>query len=223
MVLLDNGRSGMIGSEFQDILRCIRCGACMNHCPVYLATGGHAYGWVYPGPMGAVLTPSFIGIEQAQPPAERLDLLRPLRAGLPGADPAAQDDAPLARAGVRQGALARRSGATAPGSGRSSPSGRRSTTWARASRSRLLGRLGRRAGRFRRLPLAGGWTGSRDLPAPQGADLPGPVARAGAAVVSDDARDAVLDRLRRALGRGARYRARCAGAVQARLAHPQPT
>ena len=51
--------------EFQDMLRCIRCAACMNHCPVYAAVGGHAYGWVYPGPMGAVLTPSLIGIEEA--------------------------------------------------------------------------------------------------------------------------------------------------------------
>ena len=47
------------------MLRCIRCGACMNHCPVYHAIGGHAYGWVYPGPMGAVLTPSLIGIDEA--------------------------------------------------------------------------------------------------------------------------------------------------------------
>src|ERR1019366_8308237 len=45
-----------------DMLRCIRCGACMNHCPVYHAVGGHAYGSVYPGPMGAVLTPSLIGV-----------------------------------------------------------------------------------------------------------------------------------------------------------------
>ena len=64
VVLLDNGRSNMLGTEFQEILRCIRCGACMNHCPVYSAIGGHAYGWVYPGPMGAVLTPSLIGIER---------------------------------------------------------------------------------------------------------------------------------------------------------------
>ena len=64
VVLLDNGRSNMVGSEFQDMLRCIRCGACMNHCPVYQAVGGHAYGWVYPGPMGAVLTPSLIGVEE---------------------------------------------------------------------------------------------------------------------------------------------------------------
>ena len=65
VVLLDNGRSSMIGGEFRDMLRCIRCGACMNHCPVYHAVGGHAYGWVYPGPMGAVLTPSLIGIDKA--------------------------------------------------------------------------------------------------------------------------------------------------------------
>jgi len=63
VVLLDNGRSAMIGTEFQDMLRCIRCSACMNHCPVYAAVGGHAYGWVYPGPMGAVLTPNLIGTE----------------------------------------------------------------------------------------------------------------------------------------------------------------
>src|SRR5216684_4259201 len=65
VVLLDNGRSSMLGGDFRDMLRCIRCGACMNHCPVYHAVGGHAYGWVYPGPMGAVLTPSLIGVDQA--------------------------------------------------------------------------------------------------------------------------------------------------------------
>ncbi|MEO1328083.1 MAG: lactate utilization protein B [Pseudomonadota bacterium] len=64
VVLLDNGRTSMLGGEFQDMLRCIRCGACMNHCPVYQTVGGHAYGWVYPGPMGAVLTPNFIGVEE---------------------------------------------------------------------------------------------------------------------------------------------------------------
>ena len=65
VILLDNGRSQMLGSEFQEMLRCIRCGACMNHCPVYHSVGGHAYGWVYPGPMGAVLTPSLIGVDEA--------------------------------------------------------------------------------------------------------------------------------------------------------------
>ena len=46
VVFLDNGRTAMLGTEFQDMLRCIRCGACMNHCPVYATVGGHAYGWV---------------------------------------------------------------------------------------------------------------------------------------------------------------------------------
>lgn len=57
VVLLDNRRSDLLGSEFQDILQCIKCGACMNHCPVYQTVGGHSYDAVYPGPMGAVLTP----------------------------------------------------------------------------------------------------------------------------------------------------------------------
>ena len=65
VVILDNGRSSMLGGDFQDMLRCIRCGACLNHCPVYQAVGGHAYGWVYPGPMGSVLTPSLIGVDEA--------------------------------------------------------------------------------------------------------------------------------------------------------------
>ena len=72
------------------MLRCIRCGACMNHCPVYQAVGGHAYGWVYPGPMGAVLTPTLDRRRQGRPPAQRLDLLRALRGGLPDAHPAAR-------------------------------------------------------------------------------------------------------------------------------------
>jgi len=65
IILVDNGRASLVGGEFQDMLRCIRCGACMNHCPVYQTVGGHAYGWVYPGPMGAVLTPLYTGIEHA--------------------------------------------------------------------------------------------------------------------------------------------------------------
>src|SRR5690606_8493781 len=65
VILLDNGRSEMLGNEFQDMLRCIRCGACLNHCPVYQEIGGHAYGSVYPGPMGAVLSPQFMGLEKA--------------------------------------------------------------------------------------------------------------------------------------------------------------
>lgn len=65
VVLLNNGRSKMLGGKFQAMLSCIRCGACMNVCPVYRSVGGHAYGWVYPGPMGSVLTPNFIGLAEA--------------------------------------------------------------------------------------------------------------------------------------------------------------
>lgn len=64
-ILVDGGRTGLLGGEFEEMLRCIRCGACMNHCPVYQKIGGHAYGWVYPGPMGSVLTPSYVGVENA--------------------------------------------------------------------------------------------------------------------------------------------------------------
>jgi L-lactate dehydrogenase complex protein LldF len=64
-ILVDGGRTNLVGTDMQDMLRCIRCGACMNHCPVYRTVGGHSYGWVYPGPMGAVLTPAYIGLENA--------------------------------------------------------------------------------------------------------------------------------------------------------------
>jgi L-lactate dehydrogenase complex protein LldF len=65
IILVDAGRTKFIGTDMQEMLRCIRCGACMNHCPVYQNIGGHAYGWVYPGPMGSVLTPVYVGIENA--------------------------------------------------------------------------------------------------------------------------------------------------------------
>jgi L-lactate dehydrogenase complex protein LldF len=66
LVLLDNGRSRIrIDDQLLDTLRCIRCGACINHCPVYVQLGGHAYGTVYPGPIGLALEPQRIGIDQA--------------------------------------------------------------------------------------------------------------------------------------------------------------
>ncbi len=64
LVILDNGRSTVLADErLRDTLRCIRCGACLNVCPVYTQVGGHAYGWVYPGPIGAVLDPGLLGME----------------------------------------------------------------------------------------------------------------------------------------------------------------
>lgn len=64
LVLLDNGRSRILGSEYVEALYCIRCGACLNACPVYGEIGGHAYGAVYPGPIGAVLTPNLDGLNE---------------------------------------------------------------------------------------------------------------------------------------------------------------
>jgi L-lactate dehydrogenase complex protein LldF len=67
LVLLDNGRTRALGDEVgRPALRCIRCSACLNVCPVYSRTGGHAYGSVYPGPIGAILTPQLLGIDQAR-------------------------------------------------------------------------------------------------------------------------------------------------------------
>ena len=66
VVFLDAGRSRLWADPTQrEALNCIRCGACLNFCPVYESVGGHSYGWVYPGPIGSVITPHYIGIEKA--------------------------------------------------------------------------------------------------------------------------------------------------------------
>lgn len=64
LVLLDNGRSRVLSGPYREILRCIRCGACLNVCPVYRQASGHAYGHVYSGPLGAVLAPALEGVEK---------------------------------------------------------------------------------------------------------------------------------------------------------------
>ena len=167
IILLDGGRTKLIGGELQAMMRCIRCGACMNHCPVYQNIGGHAYGWVYPGPMGAILTPTFVGLENALdlPHAATLcnqcsvvcpvkiplpDLLRKLREKQfeRGLRPWPE------RAGLALwGWLARHPAlyALATGIG-----------------ARMLCWIGGPERLIHALPLAGGWTGGRDLPAPQG-------------------------------------------------------
>ena len=67
LVLVDNGRSKLLADpELREALYCIRCGACLNTCPVYQKVGGHAYGWVYPGPIGAIVTPALTGLKQAK-------------------------------------------------------------------------------------------------------------------------------------------------------------
>lgn len=64
VVLLDNGRSQLLGTPYEEALQCIRCGACLNACPVYREAGGHAYGSPYSGPIGAVITPLLFGLEK---------------------------------------------------------------------------------------------------------------------------------------------------------------
>jgi L-lactate dehydrogenase complex protein LldF len=168
VVLLDNGRSAMLGGQFREMLRCIRCGACMNHCPVYQAVGGHAYGWVYPGPMGAVLTPSLIGIDKAGdlPNAStfcgRCEEVCPVRIPLPKMMRFWRErefERHLSPATVRAGLKFWAFFARRP--------------WlygiATDVAARTLAFLGRANGRFRWLPLARGWTAERDFPAPQGA------------------------------------------------------
>ena len=167
VVFLDNGRSAMLGTEFQDMLRCIRCGACMNHCPVYATVGGHAYGWVYPGPMGAVLTPTLVGIGEAGhlPNAStfcgRCESVCPMKIPLPKMMRHWRErefEKQLSPAAYRYGLKLWAFFASRP------PLYRAAT----ALMTRLLGWVGGPRGRFRSLPLAQGWTQGRDMPAPEG-------------------------------------------------------
>ncbi len=167
VVLLDNGRSAMLGTEFEEMLRCIRCGACMNHCPVYDAVGGHAYGWVYPGPMGSVLTPSLIGVDQSGhlPNAStfcgRCESVCPVRIPLPKLMRHWRErefERHLSPATVRGGLSVWAFFARRPMLYR----------LATGVAMRVLGLAGKAKGHFTKLPLAGGWTDYRDMPAPQG-------------------------------------------------------
>jgi L-lactate dehydrogenase complex protein LldF len=167
LVVLDNGRSRILGTPLRESLFCIRCGACLNVCPIYRSVGGHAYGGVYAGPIGAVLTPLYDGLAANHhlPHASSLcgacqaacpvkiqipELLIRLREQL--------HDEPEQNSrleGWAYGAwawLVRR------------PSLYRLATWLAAA---TVGRLKRRDPWVRRLPgKLGGWTAKRDFPAP---------------------------------------------------------
>ena len=165
VVLLDNGRSRLLGGQYQPMLRCIRCGACLNHCPVYGAIGGHAYGWVYSGPMGSVLTPLLNGFDQAMDLPNACTLNGRCKEVCPVRIPLSdlllkhrleQHDRRLntifgrfllsawawlaRRPRLYQGVMAL-------------------PLW-------LMHRLGKRRGVLSRLPGLGGWTDSRDFPIP---------------------------------------------------------
>lgn len=167
VVLLDNGRSSLLGTAYQDMLRCIRCGACLNHCPVYASIGGHAYGWVYPGPMGSVLTPLMVGLEEAGnlPNActlnGRCEQVCPMKIPLPQMLREHRHRQFEQGLTARQARWALRAWAWLA---------RRPPLYHAVMRVpvAIMGRLGRRSGTLRRLPLATGWTRIRDMPAPQG-------------------------------------------------------
>ena len=165
IVLLDNGRSQILASEQREVLRCIRCGACMNHCPVYCSVGGHAYQSVYAGPIGAVLTPALANDAHTREPAEASTFCGRCEAVCPVEIPLVTllrrwRQRSFAVATWRQRALLRAWATLA-----SNP---RAYHVAARLVAALLGRLGRARGAFRHLPLAGAWTRVRDMPAPQG-------------------------------------------------------
>ncbi len=167
VVLLDNGRTELLASEFREVLRCIRCGACMNHCPVYGAVGGHSYGWVYPGPIGAVMTPALIGIKEGKnlPNAStfcgRCESVCPMRIPLPKLmhkwrEVEFDEVGPSLTAGL---------GLKVWGFFASRPRLYHLTARFAAAG---MGAIAGSRGAFSWLPMAGGWTRHRDLPAPQG-------------------------------------------------------
>jgi L-lactate dehydrogenase complex protein LldF len=167
LVILDNGRSRILAGPLRESLFCIRCGACLNACPIYRTIGGHAYGGVYAGPIGAVLTPLYEGLAPNHhlPHASSLcgacqaacpvkiqipDLLVKLREQL--------HETPAANS--RWEAWAYRIWARIL----RSPRLYRCATWLA---TRTVGRLHRRKGWIRKLPgQLGGWTMHRDFPAP---------------------------------------------------------
>jgi len=167
VVLLDNGRSEMLDGPYESMLHCLRCGACLQHCPIYESVGGHAYGWVYPGPMGSVLTPLLLGLEAAP--------------DLPDACTGCGRCAEICPASIPLPDLLRELRTEAmdrglrPGRWRFSL---RVHAWL-AARPRLyhlvanlgshvLALLGGRRRSLRRLPFAAAWSDVRDFPAPEG-------------------------------------------------------
>ncbi len=169
LVLLDNGRTAALSDEVgREALQCIKCSACMNVCPVYERTGGHAYGSVYPGPIGAVLSPYLTGVED--------NASLPYASSLCGACLEAcpvKIDIPSMLVDLRHRHVeAQRAEHALPTGERAAMT---AASWvmadarryAAAQGSTRLGRLLARGGRIRSLPWPlSGWTGARDAPEP---------------------------------------------------------
>ncbi|HJS11881.1 lactate utilization protein B [Sphingopyxis sp.] len=164
IVLVDNGRTKMRAEGLAEMLRCIRCGACMNHCVVFRQIGGHAYGGTYPGPMGAVLTPALDGLAANRDLPNACTLNGKCQEVCPVRIPL-----PTLLRGWREKSW--REGlepvTTRAGIGLWAWVAQRPHLYRLAVAMALPAmRLFRRQGWIGRLPLAGGWTRHRDMPAP---------------------------------------------------------
>jgi L-lactate dehydrogenase complex protein LldF len=165
VVVIDNGRSDMLAGPTAEILACIRCGACLNVCPVFKTAGGHAYGSVYSGPMGAIVTPGLHGMDPwwELPFASTLcgacEEVCPVRIEIP------RMLLELRRRAAVEGRLP---GWLERGMGRYARTTSDPSRWARAKRwAARLGAAFSARGWITRLPGPGrGWTDSRDLPRP---------------------------------------------------------
>lgn len=167
VVLLDNGRSRLIGTEAEDVLRCIRCSACLNHCPIYGAVGGHAYGATYPGPIGAALNPALLGISRAHHHPNASTLCGRCAEVCPVKIPLPQI--------MRHWRAREYAEGLAP-----KPAVFGLSLWAFAAKrpwlyrlctalaARALKRLAGNRGNLRSLPAMGGWFVARNFPAPHG-------------------------------------------------------
>jgi L-lactate dehydrogenase complex protein LldF len=170
LVLLDNGRSDVLADEVgRQALRCIRCSACLNVCPVYERTGGHAYGSVYPGPIGAILTPQLHGAGVRPAEVSELDASLPYASTLCGA---CYEVCPVAINIPEVLLHLRGKVAGARGHGHAAErAAMRAARWVLDSPARL-GAVQRAAGRLRRLtprrlprPLSA-WSDTREVPTP---------------------------------------------------------
>jgi len=180
LVLLDNGRTAALADDVgRAALHCIRCSACLNVCPVYERAGGHAYGSVYPGPIGAVLTPQLAGMQGHGPgtgpggdPVDSLPYASSLCGACFDACPVKIDIPSLLvhlRARHVENARAERRLPTAERAAMTAAAWAMSTPgrFATAERALGAGRLLARGGQIHSLPPpASRWTGARDLPAP---------------------------------------------------------
>ncbi len=178
LVIVDNGRLRLLADPaLREALYCIRCGACMNACPVYRKVGGHSYGWVYPGPIGAVVTPAMTGLKQAKDLPFASSLCGACREACP-----VKIDLPRMLLELRSQAVEGTAGNIKHQPEARNPEGPAERLVWRAWRFGMGGRmrfdLGARLARVALLPVArrgwlkkapgpaSGWTTSRDFPLP---------------------------------------------------------